>query len=112
MRRHTRSGATILVALSLVAIGCGREGSQRPISGSSGAGSQIALTRRADTVAVDESVRSARSFPGSGHRDAVRRGAAPIPTSPSSRRTVLLFALKSGARRSPLRRAATAMRRL
>ena len=64
MRRHTRSGATILVALSLVALGCGEKAPSAPIIGSSGAGSaQIALTRRADTVAVDESVQLSAIIP-------------------------------------------------
>jgi len=80
MRRHARSGATILVALSLVAVGCGEKAPVAPTFGTHGATSgQVALTRKADTVDVDQSVQLSAIIPsapvamgasvGDGQRD-------------------------------------------
>ena len=97
MRRHTRSGATILVVLSLVAIGCGEKAPSAPISGSSGAGSQIALTRRADTVAVDESVQlSAIIPPDPGTVTPSVSWSSSDPNVAIVTQNGVLFALKSG----------------
>ena len=58
MRRYTWSGAAVMAALSLVAVGCSSDSSapveipHDPITGSS----QIALAKSADTISVDQSV--------------------------------------------------------
>ncbi|HWI15585.1 MAG TPA: Ig-like domain-containing protein, partial [Burkholderiales bacterium] len=59
MRRHSWSGAALLAALSLVAVGCSSDSSapvesiHEPIvSGST----QIALTHKADTLSVDQTL--------------------------------------------------------
>ena len=59
MRRHTWSGAAVLAALSLVIVGCSSDSSApvEPLSGPHPTGStQIALTRKADTLTVDQSL--------------------------------------------------------
>ena len=59
MRRHTWSGAALLAALSLVAVGCSSD-SSAPVESThepTHTGStQIALTRKADTMNVDQSI--------------------------------------------------------
>src|SRR5690242_6946571 len=98
MRRHARSGATMLVALALVAVGCGEKAPSAPVIGSTGGtSSQVSLSRKADTVDVDQSVQLSAiipSAPGS---------VAPSVSWSSSDPNVaivtqngVLFALKSG----------------
>jgi uncharacterized protein YjdB len=102
MRRHARSGATMLVALSLAAIGCGEKTPSAPIIGSEGhepppATSQVALTKQADTLVVDDWVQLHALIP------AAPGTVAPTVTWSSSDPSVgivaqngVLFALKSG----------------
>jgi hypothetical protein len=58
MRRYTWCGAAVMAALSLVVVGCSSDSSapveipHEPITGSS----QIALSKHADTISVDQSV--------------------------------------------------------
>jgi uncharacterized protein YjdB len=58
MRRYTWCGAVVMAALSLVVVGCSSDSSapveipHEPITGSS----QIALSKHADTISVDQSV--------------------------------------------------------
>ncbi|MBW8770388.1 MAG: Ig-like domain-containing protein [Gemmatimonadetes bacterium] len=98
MRRHARSGATVLVALALVAVGCGEKTpTAAPEIGTHGPAGQVALSRKADTVDVDQSVQLSAimpSAPGS---------VAPSVSWSSSDPNVaivtqngVLFALKSG----------------
>ena len=98
MRRHARSGAAVLAALSLVAIGCGEKPPSAPDIGTHGAtSSQVSLTRKADTVDVDESVQLSAIIPSAPG------GVAPTVAWASSDPNVaivtqngVLFALKSG----------------
>ena len=98
MRRHARSGATIVVALSLAAVGCGEKAPSAPIIGSSGAGSsQIALTRRADTVGVDESVQLSAIIPSApGTVVPTVSWSSSDPSVAIVTQNGVLFALKSG----------------
>ena len=98
MRRHARSGATFLVALSLGALGCGEKAPSAPVIGShAGSSSQVALTRQNDTVEVDESVQLSAIIPSAPGT------VAPTVSWTSSDPSVaivtqngVLFALKSG----------------
>ena len=102
MRRHARSGATMLVALSLAAIGCGEKTPSAPIIGNGGhepppASSQVALTTQADTLVVDDWVQLHVLVP------AAPGTVAPTVSWSSSDPSVaivaqngVLFALKSG----------------
>ena len=98
MRRHARSGATFLVALSLVAVGCGEKAPSAPSFGTNGtSSSQVALSRKADTVDVDQSVQLNAILPSASG------GVAPAVSWTSSDPNVaivtqngVLFALKSG----------------
>src|SRR6476620_2415229 len=98
MRRHARSGATILVALSLVAVGCGEKAPSAPGFGTHGATSgQVALTRKADTVDVDQSVQLSAIIPSAP--GSVAPGVAWASSDPSVAivtQNGVLFALKSG----------------
>jgi uncharacterized protein YjdB len=100
MRRHTWSGAAVMAALSLVAIGCGSDSSapvestHEPITTGS---TQIALTRKADTMSVDQSLQLTAIVPP------VPGSIAPEITWSSSdpnvaivTKTGVLFGLKSG----------------
>jgi uncharacterized protein YjdB len=100
MRRHTWSGAALLAALSLVAVGCSSdssapvESSHEPIATGS---SQIALAREADTMSVDQSVQLTAIVPPAPGT------VAPVITWSSSDNSVaivtktgVLFGLKSG----------------
>jgi uncharacterized protein YjdB len=99
MRRHTWSGAAVVAALSLVAIGCSSDSSapveipHEPITGSS----QIALAKSADTISVDQSVQLAAIVPPAPG------ATAPVINWSSSDNSVamvthsgVLFGLKSG----------------
>ena len=98
MRRHARSGATILVALSLVAVGCGEKAPVAPTFGTHGATSgQVALTRKADTVDVDQSVQLSAIIPSAP--GSVAPGVSWASSDPSVAivtQNGVLFALKSG----------------
>src|SRR5258705_1743968 len=98
MRRHARSGATILVALSLVAVGCGEKAPSAPIIGTHGSGSsQVALTRAADTVAVDESVQLSAIIPSApGTVAPTVSWSSSDPSVAIVTQNGVLFALKSG----------------
>ena len=100
MRRHTWSGAALLAALSLVAVGCSSDSSapvestHEPIATGS---SQIALAREADTMSVDQSVQLTAIVPPTPGV------VAPVITWSSSDNSValvtktgVLFGLKSG----------------
>jgi uncharacterized protein YjdB len=97
MRRHARSGATVLVALSLAVNGCGEKAPTAPIIGNGASSSEVSLTKRADTVAVDDAVQLKAIVP-------VAPGTvAPSVSWSSSDPSVaivtqngVLFALKSG----------------
>jgi uncharacterized protein YjdB len=56
MRRHTWSGAAVMVALSLFTVACGEKGVSSPGDTSMDTGAQIALTRKSDTLSVDQSL--------------------------------------------------------
>ena len=100
MRRHTWSGAAVMVALSLVAVGCSSDSSapvetpHEPIQTGS---AQIALGRKADTISVDQSVQLTAIVPPAPG------AAAPVISWSSSDNSVaivtktgVLFGLKSG----------------
>ena len=100
MRRHTWSGAALMAALSLVAVGCSSDSSAPAVStqepGHTGA-AQIALTRKADTMGVDQSIQLNAIVP------AVPGAVTPQVTWASSddriafvTKTGVLFGLKSG----------------
>ena len=101
MRRHTWSGAAVVAALALAAISCGGDTSasapvdtdHHPITTSG----QIALSRKGDTVTVDQSLQLTAIVP------TVPGSVVPTITWASSDTTVafvtkhgVLFALKSG----------------
>jgi uncharacterized protein YjdB len=101
MRRHTWSGATVAVALSLVAVACGEKGVSGPATtstGTTGTGAvQVALTRKADTISVDQSLQLTAIIPP------IPGSVAPTTVWTSSdsnvaivTQTGVLFALKSG----------------
>ena len=101
MRRHTWSGATVAVVLSLVAVACGEKGVSAPATtstGTTGTGAvQVALTRRADTISVDQSLQLTAIIPP------IPGSVAPATVWSSSdtnvaivTQTGVLFALKSG----------------
>ncbi|HEX7978589.1 MAG TPA: Ig-like domain-containing protein, partial [Gemmatimonadaceae bacterium] len=98
MRRHARSGATILVALSLVTVGCGEKAPSAPTFGTHGASSsQVALTRKADTVGVDESVQLSAIIPSAPGTVAPSVSwASSDPSVAIVTQNGVLFALKSG----------------
>jgi uncharacterized protein YjdB len=99
MRRHARSGATVLVALSLVAIGCGEKApTAAPEIGTHGAStSQFSLTRKADTVEVDESVQLSAIIPSApGSVAPTVSWASSDPNVAIVTQNGVLFALKSG----------------
>ena len=63
MRRHTWSGATAMVVLSLVVAGCGEKAPSGPATAPNGpttpttpGSTPVALARKADTLQVDESI--------------------------------------------------------
>jgi hypothetical protein len=87
-----------LVALSLVALGCGEKAPSAPISEGSSAGSaQIALTRRADTVAVDGSIQlSAVIPPAPGTVTPSVSWSSSDPNVAIVTQNGVVFALKSG----------------
>lgn len=100
MRRHTRSGAAVMAALSLVIVGCSSD-SSAPVEvhhGPAPTGStQIALTRKADTLTVDQSLQLRAILPPTPGT------IAPAITWASSDTSVafvtqsgVLFGLKSG----------------
>jgi uncharacterized protein YjdB len=99
MRRHTRSGATILVALSLVASGCGEKTptAAPDIGNQSGTSGQLALTRQADTVDVDQSVQLTAIVPSApGSVASSVSWASSDPNVAIVTQNGVLFALKSG----------------
>ena len=100
MRRHTWSGAAVVAALSLVVAGCSSD-SSAPVEvqhGPNPTGStQIALTRKADTLTVDQALQLRAILPPSPGT------IAPTITWASSDTSVafvtqsgVLFGLKSG----------------
>ena len=98
MRRHARSGATVLVALSLVAVGCGEKAPSAPGFGTNGgSSSQVALTRKADTVDVDQSVQLSAIIPSApGSVAPSVSWASSDPSVAIVTQNGVLFALKSG----------------
>ena len=73
MRRHSWSGATAMVVLSLVAVACGEKGATDPTADPGaplhGTSSPITLSKTADTVTVDQSLQLSAiipPLPGSG----------------------------------------------
>jgi len=100
MRRHSWSGAALLAALSLVAVGCSSDSSapvesiHEPIvSGST----QIALTHKSDTLSVDQSVQLMAIVPPAPGTIAPAITWASSDTSVAIvTRTGVLFGLKSG----------------
>ena len=100
MRRHNWSGAALMAALSLVAVGCSSD-SSAPVASThepdhSGA-TQIALTRKSDEMAVDQSIQLNAIVP------AAPGTVAPTISWASSdekvafvTKTGVLFGLKSG----------------
>jgi len=99
MRRHARSGATVLVALSLVASGCGEKTpTAAPEIGTHGASSsQVALTRKADTVDVDESVQLSAIIPSApGSVAPSVAWSSSDPNVAIVTQNGVIFALKSG----------------
>ena len=100
MRRHTWSGAALLAALSLVAVGCSSDSSapvestHEPIPTGS---SQIALARDADTMSVDQSVQLTAIVPPTpGAIAPVISWASSDPSVAIVTKTGVLFGLKSG----------------
>ena len=100
MRRHTWSGAAVMAALSLVIVGCSSD-SSAPVEVEHGphptGSTQIALTRKADTLTVDQSLQLRAILPPAPGT------IAPAITWASSDTTVafvtqsgVLFGLKSG----------------
>ncbi|HTK49203.1 MAG TPA: Ig-like domain-containing protein [Gemmatimonadaceae bacterium] len=96
MRRHAWSGAAVIAALSLITIACGEKSVSGPPAATS-AQPQIALLRRFDTLAVDQSVQLTAIVP------ALPGAIAPSVHWASSDTNVavvtrngVLFALKSG----------------
>ena len=100
MRRHTWSGAAIMAALSLVIVGCSSD-SSAPVEVQHGphptGSTQIALTRKADTLTVDQSLQMRAILPPAPGT------IAPAITWTSSDTSVafvtqsgVLFGLKSG----------------
>src|SRR6478736_1589291 len=99
MRRHARSGATILVALSLVTVGCGEKTptAAPEIGTQGGSASQVALTRKADTVDVDQSVQLSAIIPSApGSVAPSVSWASSDPSVAIVTQNGVLFALKSG----------------
>src|SRR6478752_5804451 len=98
MRRHARSGATVLVALSLVAVGCGEKAPSAPGFGTNGgSSSQVALTRKADTVDVDQSVQLSAIIPSApGSVAPSVSWASSDPSVAIVTQNGVLFGLKSG----------------
>ena len=98
MRRHARSGAALLAALSLAAIGCGEKPPSAPEIGShGGSSSQVSLTRKADTVDVDESVQLSAIIPSApGGVAPTVQWASSDPNVAIVTQNGVLFALKSG----------------
>jgi uncharacterized protein YjdB len=100
MRRHTWSGAAVLAALSLVAVACSSDSSAPDESTSehgTTSSTQIALTRTADTMTVDQSLQLTAIVPPAPGT------VAPVITWASSdtnvaivTKTGVLFGLKSG----------------
>lgn len=100
MRRHTWSGAALLAALSLVAVGCSSD-SSAPVETEPGpitsGSTQIALTRRADTITVDQSLQLKAILPPAPGTIAPAITWASSDTNVAIvTQTGVLFALKSG----------------
>ena len=100
MRRHPWSGAAVMAALSLVAIGCGSDSSapvestHEPITTGS---TQIALTRKADTMSVDQSLQlTAIVPPVPGSIAPEIAWTSSDPNVAIVTKTGVLFGLKSG----------------
>jgi uncharacterized protein YjdB len=96
MRYHAWSGVTAIVALSLVAAACGEKGTGSPSITSPTTASPLALSRTADTLAVDESLQLSAIVP-------LLPGSPPPITWTSSDENVaivtrsgVLYAIKSG----------------
>src|SRR5690349_9094278 len=98
MRRHARSGATVLVALALVAVGCGEKApTAAPEIGTHGSTGPVALTRKADTVSVDESVQLSAIIPSApGSMAPSVSWSSSDPNVAIVTQNGVLFALKSG----------------
>jgi uncharacterized protein YjdB len=98
MRRHARSGATMLVALSLVTVSCGEKAPSAPAFGTQGGNSgQIALTRQADTVDVDQSIQLSAIIPSApGSVAPSVSWASSDPSVAIVTQNGVLFGLKSG----------------
>jgi parallel beta-helix repeat protein len=106
MRHHSRSGTAFMVAaiaISLVAAaGCGEKSADPTAASSAGSkpgGSQIALTRKADTMLVDQTIRLVAVSPAAPGKTA---SASPVWSSSDTSVAVvmqngLVFALKSGS---------------
>ncbi|PYP78188.1 MAG: hypothetical protein DMD35_12065 [Gemmatimonadetes bacterium] len=90
MRRHSWSGAAVLAALSLVAVGCSSDSSAPVESAHEPTGSaQIALSRKFDTLSVDQSVQLTAIVPPAP-------GAAAPPVSWASSDTSVAIVGKTG----------------
>ena len=98
MRRHARSGATVLVALALVAAGCGEKApTAAPEIGTHGSTGPLALTRKADTVSVDQSVQLSAIIPSApGSIAPSVSWSSSDPNVAIVTQNGVLFALKSG----------------
>src|SRR5689334_9853305 len=98
MRRHARSGATMLVALSLAALGCGEKAPSSPTFGTEGGNpGQLALTRQADTVDVDQSIQLTAIVPSApGSVASSVSWASSDPNVAIVTQNGVIFALKSG----------------
>jgi uncharacterized protein YjdB len=101
MRRHPWSGAALLAALSLVAVGCSSD-SSAPVeftheTGHTGS-TQIALSRKADTMSVEQSIQlNAIVPPAPGTVAPQITWASSDPNVALVTKTGVLFALKSGS---------------
>jgi uncharacterized protein YjdB len=100
MRRHSWSGAALLAVLSLIAAGCSSDSSapvesfHEPITSGS---TQIALTHKADTLSVDQSVQlMAIVPPAPGTISPAITWASSDTSVAIVTRTGVLFGLKSG----------------
>ncbi|MCU1677288.1 MAG: Ig domain protein group 2 domain protein, partial [Frankiales bacterium] len=102
MRRHSWSGAAIIVALSFVAIACGEKGSSAPsvtspITPTTPGSSPLSLARTADTLTVDESLQlSAIIPPLPGSSTSATTWTSSDPNVAIVTQNGVLFALKSG----------------
>ncbi|MEO6528285.1 MAG: Ig-like domain-containing protein [Gemmatimonadaceae bacterium] len=102
MRRHSWSGATALVVLSLVAAACGEKGTSAPgvtspTTPTVPVPSPIALSRSADTLTVDQSLQLSAILPSvSGASSSPTTWTSSDPTIAIVTQAGVVYALRSG----------------